>query len=126
MSSPLLIALVLGVSALGLGYIAMASYTTTRPGRAAWGYWGLVLPGAFTALLAGIWGLHKQPALLNEGSVRAILVGVVALILMDYACFRSIRGDFPFSARTRALIPAAGAFILGGIVIVGIARSGSG
>ncbi len=126
MSTPLLIALVLGVSALGLGYIAMASCAAARPGRAAWGYWGLVLPGAFTALLAGIWGLHNQPALLNDGSVRVILVGAVTLILMDYACFRSVRGDFQAGARTRALIPAAGAFILGGIVIVGIARSGSG
>ena len=119
-------ALAVGLTALGAGYLALIWSTVKSPSRAPRFYCGLVLPGAFLSSLTGVFALHQQPSLLNETSIRLILACVVALALVDYGCFRVVRRPFDRPARTRALIPAASAFILGVSVILGIARVGSG
>ena len=131
MMTSLTIAMGLGAAFWGAGCLLLAAGALWPEralcGRRPWRvYWGLIAPGAFTGLLAGIWWLHRQPALLREGLVQGMLLSVGGLIIIDYLCFRSLGRPGPGASLTRALIPATGAFILGGIVIVAITRSGSG
>jgi hypothetical protein len=129
MMTSLTIAMGLGAAFWGAGYLILAAVALPLErvpyGRAWRVYWGLIAPGAFTSLLGGIWWLHRQPALLQEGFVHGMVLGVGALIIIDYLCFRSLGRPGAGAPLTRALIPATGAFILGGIVIVGITGSGS-
>lgn len=108
-----------GVALWGGGLLAVTALRR-RPGPAASTvYRWIAAPGAYLAILTGVWLLHTDQPLLRSGHLHAKAAGLVVLGLLDHLAGRP---PAPDAGRRPLLLQAAVASTLAFVALTALLR----